>query len=154
MIAEYGKVIILAIVIGSIVMFMLGKGQAGFTEILKKARPVESVGHQSAFEAAKAIAGRTPPKLSVSVKKLKRHEAYNLLDEKMFEVKAVNEDGEKVKVSVVKMIAPDGTEITESVNPQHFIPDRQGGYYITYKAKESYIGSIKTTEKTYCFIAD
>lgn len=153
-IGEYGKIIMLAVVLCAIVLFLFGKDQAGFMGMLKQAKPVESVGHKSAFQMARAIAQRMPPKLSVTARKLNRNEVYNLLDEAMFAIKATNEDGEKVKVSVVSMIDPAGMQITESKDPHCFVPDRQGKYYVTYQAEESYLGSIKTTEKVYCFVAD
>lgn len=153
-IGEYGKVIILALVLCVVVLFLFGKEQAGFLGMLKQAKPTESVGNQSAFPMAKAIAERTPPQLSVTVKKLERYGSYNLLDKEGFQIEAVNEDGEMAEVSVIKIVGPGGTELTERADPLSFIPDRRGEYHITYQAKESYLGSIKKTEKVYCFVAD
>lgn len=153
-IGEYGKVILLALIFCSTALFLFSKGENGFLGMLGSAAPIESVGHNDAFEIAGAIAARAVPELSVRVRKLKKGKEYNLLDGAAFEVRAENEEGEKVDVDVIKVVNPRGEDITEAIVPQHFIPVYSGAYSITYQAVEVYLGSKKVREREYCFVAD
>lgn len=153
-IGEYGKIIILAIVLCLLVSFLLGKGDTGFLGMLKAAKPLETVGHEDSFSAAEAIASRARPKLEITTEKLRQGIAYNLLDTAMFRIKAENEDGEKVDVAVIRIINPNEENITDTTIPEHFVPTLAGEYRITYEAKEVYLGSTKTRTKEYRFIAD
>lgn len=153
-IGEYGKLIILAAIFSSMVLFLFGKGEHGFLGILGSAAPKATIGTEDAFHTASAIASRSAPELSVRVKKLKRGTAYNLLDPVMFEIIAENEDGEKADLSVVKIIDPKEQDVTDEADTEHFVPKLQGAYRITYRASEIFLGSEKTKEKEYRFIAD
>lgn len=153
-IGEYGKVIILTILLGGMVLFLFGKGESGFLGILSQARPVEKVGHEDAFDLAEAIASKAAPTLSVGPKKLVLGTRYDLLDQEYFDIKTENGKGEKAKLSVIKVMAPDGQDLTEVTKAEQFVPELKGEYRITYKASGAYLGSVKTREKTYRFIVD
>ncbi|RHR33015.1 hypothetical protein DWX43_00930 [Clostridium sp. AF19-22AC] len=153
-IGEYGKVIILALVLSGMVLFLFGKGEDGFLGMLASTGPAETIGNKDAFAAANAIASRALPELSVRVKKLRRGTEYNLLDRDLFEITAKNEDGENVELSIVRIIAPGEQDITAVTEPEHFTPGLQGEYRMTYRASEIYLGSEKAKEKEYRFIAD
>lgn len=153
-IGEYGKVIILSALLCLLVMFLFGKGEHGFLGILSQAKPVEQVGHEDAFETAEAIALRAVPELSVETKKLKRGVEYNLLDAEMFRIRAENEDGEKVDLSIIKVVDPSGKDISSKTAVKRFLPEEKGTYQVIYRAKETYLGSVKASEKTYRFIVD
>lgn len=153
-IGEYGKVIILAVLLCSMVLFLFGKGDHGFLGILRTARPMENLGHEDAFETAKAIASRSAPGLSVRTVKLHEGDRYNLLDTEYFQIKAENEDGGKAELSVIKMVDPAGKDITHTTEADQFKPDQKGVYQITYRALDTYLESTKVSEKTYRFIVD
>ena len=137
-IGEYGKVIILAVVLGMLVLFLFGRGNHGFLGMISKARP----------EAAVA------PELSVSVRKLQKGRKYNLLDSGLFEIKAVNQEGEAVPVTIVKLTAPGQQDITGETDPRMFVPFISGEYQITYRAEESFQGSMRAKEKKYSVLVD
>lgn len=153
-IGEYGKIIILGILLTGMVVFLFGKGKNGFLGMLGSVQPVAKVGLDDSFDTARAIASRALPILSVTVKKLEKGTQYNLLDIEMFKIRAENEDGDKAEVSVVKIIDPKEEDITEDTVPEHFVPTYSGAYLITYRAAETYMGSSKIREKEYRFIAD
>lgn len=151
---EYGKIIILSIVLSGVLLFLLGGTGKGFMDLLSKAKPEKTVGCADAFELAEAIFSRKPPVLSVTVQKLERGREYNLLDASQFQVKAYNEEGDRLPISVKRIIDPEQQDITGKIVPEKFVPEYMGTYMILYEAVENYEGSIKTTEKEYRFLVD
>ena len=99
-IGEYGKVIILAVVLGMLVLFLFGRGNHGFLGMISKARPEAAVGNEDSFAMAQTVFSRKAPELSVSVRKLQKGREYNLLDSGLFEIRAVNPEGEEVPVTI------------------------------------------------------
>ena len=154
MLGGYGKVILLAVILCGMVLFLFGRSDHGFLGLLAQAKPVEQVGHEDAFETAEAIASRKVPDLSVRTEKLKRGTQYNLLDTGRFQIRAENADGEKVSLSIVKIINPAGKDITSATDAKCFLPNQKGTYQVIYRAEETYLGSLKAREKTYRFIVD
>lgn len=151
---EYGKIIILSIVLSGMLLFLLGDTGKGFMDLLSKVKPEKTVGCADSFALAEAIFSRKPPELSVTVQKLEKGREYNLLDAKQFQVKAHNEEGNSLPVSVKRIIDSGQQDITGKTAPEKFIPERMGAYMILYEAVENYEGSIKTTEKEYRFLID
>lgn len=151
---EYGKTIVLVILLCSILLLVFADGKSSFLTMLKNTEAVETVGHADSYELVRSIFTRKPPVLSVTVKKLYREQEYNLLDKVMFGVIGKNEEGEEVEVLVTKISNPEKKDITKEVNPEKFIPSMAGEYLISYQAWEFFQGSIKTTEKEYRFLAD
>lgn len=153
-IGEYGKVIILAVVLGMLVLFLFGRGNHGFLGMISKARPEAAVGNEDSFAMAQTVFSRKVPELSVSVRKLQKGREYNLLDSGLFEIRAVNPEGEEVPVTIVKLTAPGQQDITGKTDPRRFVPSISGEYQITYRAEESFQGSIRAKEKKYSVLVD
>lgn len=73
----------------------------------------------------------------------------NLYEEKKFEdlhgkeisARAVDADGRELPVSVIKLIAPDGSQLEKELNPEAFWTAQRGVYEITYQAEENYQGA-------------
>lgn len=151
---EYGKLIVLTIVLLGMILILFGKGEDSIQRLLKNVRPSGTLGHEDTFTLAEAILSRQPPELSVTVKKLHKGQEYNLLDSEVLYIEAKNPEGKNVEVSVVKITDPGQQDITGEVVPEKFTPALCGEYRIIYQAADSYLGSIKTTEKEYRFIAD
>lgn len=154
MLGEYGKLIVLVILLGSMILILFGTGEGGLPGMIKSARPEASLKDNDSFSLAQSIFSRKPPELSVKVKKLYRGQEYNLLDAESFYIEAKTAGGEEPEVSVIKVTDPKLKDITKEVLPEKFMPALSGEYRIVYRAAETYLGSIKTTEKEYNFIAD
>ncbi|MGC4020416.1 MAG: hypothetical protein QM793_15140 [Muricomes sp.] len=151
---EYGKLIILTIVLCGIMLVLFGREEDSLLGMLKTVRPIATLGHEDSYVLAESILSREAPKLSVITKKLYKGKEYNLLDSKTFHIEAENQDGEDVQVSVVKITGPVQQDITSKVMPEKFVPMLCGEYRVTYRASDTCQGSTKTTEKEYRFIAD
>lgn len=151
---EYGKLIILAIALCGMILILFGKGEDSLRGLLKNVRPSGTLGHEDTFVLAESILSRQPPELSVTVKKLHKGQEYDLLGTEAFYIEAKNPEGKNAEVSVVRIIGPGQQDITKEVVPKKFTPALPGEYRITYQAADSYQGSIKTTEKEYCFVVD
>lgn len=150
---EYGRIILLAIAAFAILSFAMSKSGTGLLGMLGRVKPEATAGDADSAALVDNISEREPPSLSVRVKKLKAGETYNLLDEAVFQIQAFNAEGEKLAVSIAKLLGPDGEEVLHQTDPFHFVPDR-GGYQITYYVEEIYLTAKKSVEKTYYFIAD
>lgn len=151
---EYGKIIILSIVLCSVLVFLFQSTDRGLTGLLSRAKPAETVGAADTFELAESIFSRKPPELTVAVQKLQKGREYNLLDTNLFQVMASNEEGNPLPVSVERITDPVLKNITDETAPAKFKPELAGPYVVLYRAEENYEGSIKTTEKEYRFIVD
>jgi hypothetical protein len=151
---EYGKTIVLAILLCSVLLVFFADGESSFLNMLKVTEPVETVGHVDTYELVHSIFTRKPPVLSVKVRKLKKEQEYNLLDRDEFVIEGKNQEGNDADVLITKILNPEKQNITKEVNPEKFIPFMSGEYIIKYQARESFQGSIKTTEKEYKFLAD
>ena len=84
---------------------------------------------------------RPDPVLTVSVSKLKYQRRYDLLHGKEISARAVDADGRELPVSVIKLIAPDGSQLEKELNPEAFWTAQRGVYEITYQAEENYQGA-------------
>lgn len=151
---EYGKIIVLSMILCGFLMFLFSKKEGGYMGLISAAKPGQTVGQKDTFTLAESILTRKSPVLSVSVMKLRRGQELNLLDERLLQIKAWNEEQEKVSLSVVKITDPKQRDITSETDPQHFIPSVSGAYHMVYLAEEMFCGSRKTTEKEYCFLVD
>lgn len=151
---EYGKLIILTIALCGMTLILFGKREDSLRGLLKNVRPSGTLGHEDTFVLAESILSRQHPELTVTVKKLHKGQEYNLLNSEVFYIEAKNPEGKNVEVSVIKMTGPGQQDITKEVVPEKFTPALPGEYRITYQAADSYQGSIKTTEKEYCFVVD
>ena len=58
--------------------------------------------------------------MTVSVSKLKYQRRYDLLHGKEISARAVDADGRELPVSVIKLIAPDGSQLEKELNPEAF----------------------------------
>lgn len=154
MFGEYGKVIVLAIVFCALLPFLFGKGTHELLGLISTASPKETVGREDAFTLAKAILVRKSPTLHVKPYKLYFGEMYDLLDKDTLVIKAENEEGETVSVSIVSVIDPEMQDITAEVDPTKFVPQKRGRYRVMYEASEVYQGSKKTLKKEYGFLVD
>ena len=153
-IGEYGKIMILAVVFGSMVLFLFGKGDHDFLGIISKARPEAAVGNADTFAIAHSVFSRKAPELTVTVKKLQTGREYNIQDSGVFEIKAVNQEGGQVPVTVVRITDPVQQDITDETDPQRFVPTLNGEYRVVYRAEETSQGSTKAREKEYRVLAD
>lgn len=152
---EYGKIIILSIVLCGVLPFLFqSTDNKGFAGLLSKAKPTATVGRADTFELAEAIFSRKPPELTVTVQKLQRGREYDLLDAGLFQVMGSNEAGEPLPVSVERITDPMLKNITNEAAPAKFKPELSGPYVVLYRTEENFEGSIKTTEKEYRFIVD
>lgn len=151
---EYGKLIVMAIVLCSILPVLFGEGKSGLIGMLRTAGPVENIGDADTFSLVQSIFTRKPPTLKVEVKKLNIEQEYNLLDAEEFQIEGNNQEGETVDILIWQIINPEKKDITKDVKPEKFIPLMAGEYSVVYQAREDYKGSVKTVEKEYRFIAD
>ena len=153
-IGEYGKIIIFTIALSILAAFFFERGEDGFLGLLAFAKPAEQVGNADAFGIVREIVTRKEPELSVCPKKLKKGGTYNLLDITEYEIRAVNEEGERTEISVTKIIDPKEKDITAEILPEQFVPVLPGMYQVTYQTAEQFLGSTQTTEKIYRFVTD
>lgn len=151
---EYGKVIILAVVLCGLLGFLFSRDAAGYIGLVSGAVPKQSLDQGDTFALAESILSRKSPVLSVTVKKLQKGESVDLLDREKFQIIAKNEEDKYVKLSVIKIMDTKGKDIVSEVDPKCFVPLERGAYHVTYKAEEEFYGSEKITEKEYCFLAD
>ncbi|CUX20707.1 hypothetical protein BN3456_00435 [Clostridium sp. C105KSO13] len=154
MLGEYGKLIILVILLGGMIPLLMGTGKGSLTGMIKNVRPAATLKDKDSYPLAESILSRKPPELSVKAKKLYRGQVYNLLDAEAFLIKVKTDGGEAAKVSVTKVTDPKEKDITKEVDPEKFMPVLPGKYRIVYRVADSFLGSTKTTEKEYSFIAD
>ena len=151
---EYGKLVVLVILLGIMLPVLLGTGEGSFIGMINNIRPAATLKDNDSFSLAASIFCRKPPKLSVKVKKLCTKQEYDLLNTESFYIEARTAEGENAEVSVIKITDPRLNDITNEVVPEKFIPLLPGEYRVVYRAVDSYHGSTKTTEKEYTFIAD
>lgn len=152
-IGEYGRIIIASLVILLLLGFAFGRDDMGFLTLLKEAKPEATTGTEDSSELLLDIASRTPPTLSVTVKKLQAGKTYNLLDKSMYKIKAANADGEELDVTIKSIKNPKQEDVTSVTDLKHFIPQK-GKYKVTYYTEEVYQTATKATSKTYNFVAD
>lgn len=153
-IGEYGRLIVLTILTVMLTSYMFSRSDGGMLRELSQAAPKGTLKEADNFHKLKEQSDREPPLLSVKTKKLTAGSNYDLLDKELFGIQAEDADGNASLVSVIKIMTPEGVDITDAVIPESFVPDMQGAYHITYQALDtSTRSSGKTTVKTYCFAA-
>lgn len=151
-IGEYGRIILLVLVLVGIIIFTFGRGEDELLGMLQAAKPTASVGNADSIELVGDISKRKPPSLNISTPKLSAGTEYNLLNKSFFRIEALNEDNEELPVSIVS-IKKNGEEMINSVLPEKFVPIK-GKYYVTYHTEETYKTLKKETNKTVIFVAD
>lgn len=151
---EYGKIIILVILLSGLLVFLFGRREKDFLGLLSVTKPREMLGKKDNFMLSQDILQRRRPTLFVKVKKLKKGQSYNMLDSGTFLLDAKNEDGKEVIISLVKLVDPEQKDITDQIHEKSFVPQKIGKYCISYRAEEVYKGSVKAVEQQYCFLVN
>jgi hypothetical protein len=151
---EYGKIIMLAILLSGLIIYVFNLDDGGFLGDLSKAHAVETVGDADNSQLMSDVGRRSNPTLEVKTKKLRVGNEYNLLDKNEYSIEAKNADSAVLAVSVKSIVNPDGDELVDYVDPESFKPDKIGVYAITYETNEVYRTFVKSTEKVYQFVAD
>ena len=151
---EYGKVIVLVTLFAGLLVYVFSSDAGGFLGELSKVKGVETVGDADNSELLSSVGSRDNPTLEVKPKKLRIGNEYNLLDKNEYAITARNADVAELAVSVKSIISPEGEDITGTVNPKAFKPDKPGIYAVSYETHEVYRTFVKTTEKVYQFVAD
>ncbi|MBA4698463.1 MAG: hypothetical protein H2212_03435 [Ruminococcus sp.] len=151
---EYGKIIAFVILMGGLIVYMFSHQDGGFLQELSKVRAVETVGDADNAELLSDVGKRSNPTLNIKTKKLRIGTAYNLLDKQEYVIEARNADSTELAVSITSIVNPEGEELLDSVSPESFRPDKTGVYAVTYETHEEYMSFLKSTEKTYQFVAD
>ena len=117
-IGEYGKIAAMAIILAVLFAFVWNRTDRGYLGALSKAEP------KSFLKATDKYQRR-----------------YDLLHGKEISARAVDADGRELPVSVIKLIAPDGSQLEKELNPEAFWTAQRGVYEITYQAEENYQGA-------------
>ena len=154
-IGEYGRIIILAISVCSIILFLGDRGETGFLGLLAKGKLDATFKSEDNIEFLEGNRKREKPILSAKMKKLEQGKEYDLLAEEVFAVKAVSPDGEQLDVQVEALIAPSGTDKIDCIDVKKFIAEEKGVYCIRYLAQEIYQENYKNqVKKGYYFTVD
>ena len=140
-IGEYGKIAAMAIILAVLFAFVWNRTDHGYLGALSKAEPKSFLKATDNSDFLVQLKPRPDPVLTVSVSKLKYQRRYDLLHGKEISARAVDADGRELPVSVIKLIAPDGSQLEKDLNPEAFWTAQRGVYEITYQAEENYQGA-------------
>ena len=130
-IGEYGKIAAMAIILAVLFAFVWNRTD----------QPKSFLKATDNSDFLVQLKPRPDPVLTVSVSKLKYQRRYDLLHGKEISARAVDADGRELPVSVIKLIAPDGSQLEKELNPEAFWTAQRGVYEITYQAEENYQGA-------------
>lgn len=150
---EYGRIIILAAVLGNLITFIYGRENNGFIGMLTNAAPESTVREDDNYDALEGLTKRAAPTLTVKMTGLEQGKVYDLLDEVRFQIQALNADGEKLTVRITELRDPEGENIVDEADVHNFIPEQRGIYHITYETEENYQGAFFRTASVNCKIA-
>lgn len=154
-IGEYGKIVIMAIMLSVLFLFLWDRTETGFLGSVSKARPESFLKEADNVEVLVQQKPRPAPTLTVKMSKLKYQECYNLLKGEEISASAWDADGKELPVCVTKLTAPDGSSLEESLDPESFWANQRGVYEITYQTTENYQGSyVKKVTKICRFTVD
>ena len=126
---------------GILFAFVWNRTDHGYLGALSKAEPKSFLKATDNSDFLVQLKPRPDPVLTVSVSKLKYQRRYDLLHGKEISARAVDADGRELPVSVIKLIAPDGSQLEKELNPEAFWTAQRGVYEITYQAEENYQGA-------------
>jgi len=140
-IGEYGKIAAMAIILAVLFAFVWNRTDRGYLGALSKAEPKSFLKAADNSDFLVQLKPRPDPVLTVSISKLKYQRRYDLLHGKEISARAVDADGRELPVSVIKLIAPDGSQLEKKLNPEAFWTAQRGVYEITYQAEENYQGA-------------
>lgn len=119
-IGEYGKIAAMAIILAVLFAFVWNRTDRGYLGALSKAEPKSFLKATDNSDFLVQLKPRPDPVLTVSVSKLKYQRRYDLLHGKEISARAVDADGRELPVSVIKLIAPDGSQLEKELNPEAF----------------------------------
>ena len=140
-IGEYGKIAAMAIILAVLFAFVWNRTDHGYLGALSKAEPKSFLKATDNSDFLVQLKPRPDPVLTVSVSKLKYQRRYDLLHGKEISARAVDADGRELPVSVITLIAPDGSQLEKELNPEAFWTAQRGVYESTYQAEENYQGA-------------
>ena len=152
---EYGKVIVCAIVILSIFGYCFTLKSGSVAASLPS--PTVTVKSDDSFALVDDVSKRANPTITIPSADCKIHakEAYDLMDPDIFNVSALNADGNALAYSVVKVEYPNGTIKNIDASGSYSVcSDTAGVLKVTYRTEENYNGRELRTEKTFQFVVD
>ena len=114
-IGEYGKIAAMAIILAVLFAFVWNRTDRGYLGALSKAEPKSFLKATDNSDFLVQLKPRPDPVLTVSVSKLKYQRRYDLLHGKEISARAVDADGRELPVSVIKLIAPDGSQLEKEL---------------------------------------
>lgn len=147
---QYAKVIILVLVLIPLFVFVF---DGGFISKMPKDEHLEEnvTGKEDSDELVSDIAARKKPVISITTKKLKNGENVKFLD--FGAVSFADDSAADQKFFVKSIVRPDGTVLEGAAVPETIRVPR-GIFKVTYRAEETYKGTLKYAEKTAQFIVD
>ena len=111
-IGEYGKIAAMAIILAVLFAFVWNRTDRGYLGALSKAEPKSFLKATDNSDFLVQLKPRPDPVLTVSVSKLKYQRRYDLLHGKEISDQGLwSADGRELPVSVIKLIAPDGSQL-------------------------------------------
>ena len=145
---QYGKIVILMIVIIPIIMFLF-QTDSGF--ISKMPEPTSKYGNSNSAELAGDISRREPPTVTIKNLKMKKNQKYQFQSDVF--VDYLNQDGNKTNTQLIvkQVIGPDGNKFAD---PSAEFVARRGVYKVKYQVTELYRSGKRTTEKDAVYICD
>lgn len=149
LLGQYGKVIILMLVVLPILTFLLSTGEGSFAS--KMPEPTSKYQDQDNSVLVSDIAKRQPPTVVIKDMKMKNGQTYNFSSSSF--VDYYNQDGNKnnTTLEVKKVINKDGLLME---NPSAGFKAKAGFYRVTYQVTEIYKDSKRVTTKDAKFICD
>ena len=154
-IGEYGKIAAMTVLLVLLFGFVWNRTEHGYLGTLSKAEPKSFLKVTDNADFLVQLKPRPNPVLTVSVSKLKHQSTYDLVKGKEISARAVDADGKELPVRVIRLMAPNGSEMENGWNPESFLAEQRGVYEITYQAEENYQGAyIRRVEKTCRFTVD
>lgn len=146
---QYGKIIILAIVILPILTFLLSTGEGSFAS--KMPEPTSKYQDADSSVLVGDISKRKPPTVTIKNAKMKKGIRYNFGSSTF--VDYANQDGNKNNTTLVikKVTDPYGSNVA---SPSADFVAKKGIYKVKYQVTEVYKSSKRITNKEAKFICD
>lgn len=142
-IKEYGKIIVVVLLLAGLLSFLIGSKKAGLLDMLSAAEPKAEVKNQNNVDLLVEESKRLPPVLVIKTGKLTVGIRYQF---SQFVTEAHDMEGTQLEVVIMKIIGPGGMVI--DADP---IVAIKGTYKVTYRIVDAH---GLQTKKTVCFVAD
>lgn len=128
----------------------LSREDDGKMTMFKDMSVVSEVKSEDESDVVNDIGSRNKPDIVATMKKLSVNQTYNLVT--IFNVKGRNADGQDLTATLVELKDSSGRKLTVSGSSYKFT--QPGVYVAKYNTKETYKGTVLSTDKSFKIVVD